>query len=123
MVSEKSQKDFTTKQVIVPAKYLLQAIAGDKRVSYPVFVIVISRRGGGASYLINSAEELLSICHSKSVFECGVVHAGWKRKHIHIELKEDGRLGIHKEVLPGKRHMDTLDENDVVELYGKILTA
>ncbi|MEH2932168.1 hypothetical protein VSQ48_20140 [Candidatus Ventrimonas sp. KK005] len=123
MVSEKNQKDLTTKQVIVPAKYFLQAVAGDKAVRYPVSLIVLSRRGGGASYLMNSAEELLSICHSKDVFECGVIHAGWKKKHIHMELKEDGRMVIHKGLLPEKRHMDTLEEKDVRELYDKLLMA
>lgn len=122
MVSEKNQKDFTTKQVIVPAKYLLQTVAGDKTVSYPVSVIILSRNGG-TSYLMNSADELLSICHSKNVFECGVVHAGWNKKHIHIEMKEDGRMVIHKELLPGRHHLDTLEEKDVIELYNKIFLA
>lgn len=44
-----------------------------------------------------------------------------EKKHIHIELEEDGRMAIHKEILPGKRHMDVLEEQDVMELYNKIM--
>ena len=44
-----------------------------------------------------------------------------EKKHIHIELEEDGRMAIDKEILPGKRHMDVLEEQDVMELYNKIM--
>lgn len=79
MVSKKNQKDLRIKQVTVPAKYFLQAAAKDKTVPYPVSVIVLRRRGGGMSYLMSSADELLSICRLRNVFECGVIRAGWKR--------------------------------------------
>lgn len=121
MVSEKNQKELRTKQVTVSAKYFLQVAARDKTVPYPVSVIVLSQRGGGMSYLMSNADELLSICQSRNVFECGVIRAGWKKKHIHIELKEDGRMAIDKEMMPGKHHMDVLEKQDVMELYNKII--
>lgn len=121
MVKEKNMSEYTTKQLTVPAKYFLQTIAADKITPYPVSLVILSKIGGGISYRIDNTEELISICHSKAVYESGVIYACRKKGRWHIELKEDGRFVVEKAFLPQKSHMGILDASEVARLYDQLI--
>jgi len=111
-----NQKERTTKQVIVPAKYFLQEMAADTAMVYPVQVSVLWR-GGGSTHAIRSAAELLDMTKSKQFFECGVIRATRKNGHMYVDLMKEGRMLMDLQLLPHRCHMSTLVRKDVAQLY------
>lgn len=113
---QNNKKKWTTKQVIVPAKYFLQQMAEDETMVYPAQVSILWR-GGGSTHTIHSAKELNEIVKSKQVFECGVIRATKKAGRMHVDLMKEGKMLLDVAVLPHRYHMSTLVRNDVTQLY------
>ena len=109
------RREYTTKQVIVPAKYLFSCIARDPETKYPVEVNILGRYG--SCHQMNSRAELEKACRTKMYFENGVVCAKKRNGRFCIDLKQGGALAVKKELLPMRRHLDTLTESQVRELY------
>lgn len=112
----KNQKERTTKQVIVPAKYFLQEVIEDTSMMYPVQVSVVGR-GGGSTHTIHSASEIQEILKAKQFFECGVIRATKKNGRMYVDLMKEGNMLIPINLLPHRYHMSTLVRKDVAQLY------
>lgn len=109
------RREYTTKQVIVPAKYLLSCIARDPETVYPVEISVLGRYG--SCHQVSNKAELEEACRTRMYFENGVTCATRRNGRFCIDLKQGGALTIKKELLPMRRHLDTLTESQVRELY------
>lgn len=109
------RRKYTTKQVIVPAKYLFSCIARDPETKYPVEINILGRYG--SSHQVNNRTELEEACKIKMFFENGVIAVTKRNGRFSIDLKQGGNLTIKKELLPLRRHLDTLTESQVRELY------
>lgn len=109
------RREYTTKQVVVPAKYMLSCIARDPETKYPVEINILGRYG--SCYQVNNKTELEEACRTKMYFENGVASMAKRNGRFSIDLKQGGCLTIKKELLPMRRHLDTLTESQVRELY------
>lgn len=108
---------YTTKQVIVPAKYFLKLIAEDAAVKYPVTVSVFSKRDCG-SYYLDSPDKIRNLLNSKSVYECRIMRVCRIQNYFYVDIwKGDQGLTIERSVLPYCGHMSTLKSDDVKRLY------
>lgn len=109
------KREYTTKQVIVPAKYIFSCIARDRETKYPIEINILGRYG--SCHQINSTSELEDACRNKMFFENGVTRVIKRHGHFNVDLEQGGRLTIEKNVLPIRRHLDTLTESQVREFY------
>lgn len=109
------KREYTTKQVVVPAKYLFSCIASDPETKYPVEVNILGRYG--SCHQVNDSKELEEARRTKMYFENGVTSVTKRNGRFSIDLKQGGSLTIKKALLPMRRHLDTLTESQVRELY------
>lgn len=109
------KREHTTKQVVVPAKYLLSCIARDPETKYPVEISVLGQYGSCRQ--ISNMGELEKTCRNKMYFENGVTRILKRNGRFSVDLKQGGCLTIEKDILPVRRHMDTLTESQVRALY------
>lgn len=109
------KREFTTKQVIVPARYFLECIAKDEDTKYPVEVSILGRYG--CCHQFENASDLLAASRNKMFFENSVIKAVKRNGRFSIDLGHDGRMTIDKKVLPMRRHMETLIMPQVKELH------
>lgn len=109
------KREYTTKHVVVPAKYLFSCIARDTRTKYPVEINILGRYG--SCHQINSRSELEKACRTRMFFENSVTSVIKRNGRFSIDLKQGGSLIIQKELLPMRRHLDALTEPQVRELY------
>lgn len=115
------KREYTTKQVVVPAKYLLSCIARDPETKYPIEINILGRYG--SCHQISNTAELEETCRNKMYFENGVTRVLKRNGRFCIDLMQGGLLTIEKEVLPMRRHRDTLIESQVRELYQSLFVS
>jgi len=113
--------DMKTKQLIVPAKYILGAIADSPNTKYPMSVSVLVWNGG-ASYQISNREELMNLCAIRDVYQSSLMRLGKKDGRFIVELCKDARLTVHRDTLPERRHMETLVKQQAYELFSNMYT-
>lgn len=112
------KREYTTKQVVVPAKYLFACIARDPETKYPLEINILGRYG--SCHQVNSSTELEEACRTKMFFENGVTCVTKRKGRFSIDLRQGGLLTIRKELLPMRRHLDALTESQVRGLYQEL---
>lgn len=113
------KREFTTKRVIVSAKYLLSCMAADRHVTYPV-TLAINGRNERACYSLRNADEIRNILNSPHVLECSVSGISKTMRGSYVDIEKRASLEIPYSALAHIRHNSVLYENQVIELY-KIL--
>lgn len=113
------KREYTTKQVVVPAKYMLSCIVRDPTTKYPVEINILGRYG--SCHVISNAAELKEACRIKMYFENGVTRILKRNGRFSVDLRQGGCLTIEKDALP-IRHMNTLTESQVRVLYHSLFS-
>lgn len=105
-----------TKQLIIPAKYILGCVADDPETVYPVGVIIRTGTVGSAMYL-HSPKEIRDYCKSRDTFQSSLVRIGKSRRETLVEIAKNGTYLAELEFMPERRHMETLLEGQVKKMY------
>ena len=105
-----------TKQLIIPAKYILKCIAEDPETKYPVGVFIRTGKTGSAMYL-NTPKEIMDYCRSKDVFQSSLIRIGKTDRGTFVDMKKDGTYMADKDFMPERRHMETLLDTQVKRFY------
>lgn len=116
----KKKREYTTKQVIVPAVPFLKCAAQRNRTDRPVS-LSLRFPGGGVSWEIKNREELLSLSRWDKVKEAYLIYLRKNHGILYIDIGRNGLLTVDKECLPGVRHMEALSNSEISLLWDYVM--
>lgn len=115
--SPKKKRIYTTKQLIVPARYFLECLAS--RTVYPISLSLLYA-GGGVCRSISNQTELQAFIQWEELNESNLIYIRYLNSRLYIELCNDGRLTVDKKLLPGVYHMSVLSRCEVIRLWKQL---
>lgn len=110
------RREYTTKQLIVPAGTFLKCVAQRYRAKYPVS-LSLRLPGGGANWNVGNRAELLSLSCLDEVKRANLIYMRHIHDIVYIDICRNGRLTVEKNCLPGVRHLSILSETEMLQLW------
>lgn len=115
----KRKQEYKTKQIIVPAKYLLEYLAYESEVEYTI-VLTLRLPNGGICQSIKNRLELCKWTLSQELEQASLTHIQMIHNTLYVDFSRNGRYEVDKKWLPDAKHMGRISKQEVIQLWGLI---
>lgn len=118
----RKKRTYTTKQLIVPARYLLECLIQENQSIYPMLVSLLDSEGG-VSRDISSWKELEMLSGWDSLNKSNLIYFRYRSGVLYMEFRKRGEFTVDKTLLPEVFHMSVLTRREVRMLWKELVRA
>lgn len=113
----KRKQEYKTKQIIVPAKYLLEYLAYESEVEYAI-ILTLRLPNGGICQSIKNRLELCKWTFSQELEQTSLTYIQMIHNTLYVDFSRNGRYEVDKKWLPNVKHMGRISKQEVIRLWG-----
>lgn len=115
----KKKREYTTKQVVVPARYVLKYLEQRSKSKCLIYLSLLYPRGG-IYRSIGSQEELQKLKYWDELNKSNLLYIRNFNGILHIDFSKGGKFTVDKKWLPDIPHMGILSQGDVRQLCNQL---
>lgn len=114
-MSRHQEKKFTTKQLYIPAKGVLNHLANNRQTKYPI-EIAMKNPAGGITWMVNNREELLGDDTQRKLGNSNLTYIRAGEDSTHVEFKKKGKITVSVRLCPEIEHGTVLTEMETQKI-------